>query len=332
MSACSSTEGSSWRLRKLSSVRSRPTPPTGPAAAAVADLPSATLASSLTGCPSAVAPGPVQASSSARSSMSRATRRSVSASSGSISTSPVVPSSSTRLPGGISIAPPAPTTQGRPSWRAMIAVWLVGPPRSVTRPITRPGSSTAVSEGARSSATSTDGSSGVGTPGSGSPTRWATTRRSMSRRSVTRSAISPPMLVNSSTNWSTAAFTDATTPDPDERFLRTAERSPLSLARPALAVSTSVAAPVARAAVRANPSATAVAASSYAARAASLVGEVAVPEPGDRGGVDLPADDERGAVRKTRHHRGSLNSAGCARVWGGVGGRDHGHKLVPPPP
>ena len=39
----------------------------------------------------------------------------------------------------------------------MIAVWLVGPPRSVTRPTTTDGCSPAVSEGARSSATRMDG-------------------------------------------------------------------------------------------------------------------------------------------------------------------------------
>ena len=43
----------------------------------------------------------------------------------------------------------------------MIAVWLVEPPRSVTRATTTVGSRPAVSEGARSSATRTDGTSGV---------------------------------------------------------------------------------------------------------------------------------------------------------------------------
>ena len=74
----------------------------------------------------------------------------------------------------------------------MIAVWLVGPPRSVTRPITQLGSSPAVSAGARSSATQHRRLVGLGTPGSGSPVSWATIRRSMSRTSVTRSAIRPP--------------------------------------------------------------------------------------------------------------------------------------------
>ena len=42
----------------------------------------------------------------------------------------------------------------------MIAVWLVGPPRRVASPVTRDGSSPAVSAGARSSASRTDGSVG----------------------------------------------------------------------------------------------------------------------------------------------------------------------------
>ena len=68
MSACSSADGSSVRFRKHSSVRKRPTPSTGSEAAEDADPPSATLASSLTGVPSAVAPGPDHAASAARAS------------------------------------------------------------------------------------------------------------------------------------------------------------------------------------------------------------------------------------------------------------------------
>ena len=73
------------------------------------------------------------------------------------------------MPLAISRAPAVPTTQGMASWRAMIAVWLVGPPFSVTRACTTSGSSPAVSAGARSSATSTTGVAGSDTPGSGSP-------------------------------------------------------------------------------------------------------------------------------------------------------------------
>ena len=63
----------------------------------------------------------------------------------------------------------AATTQGMPSWRAMIAVWLVGPPRLVASAITLVGSSPAVSAGARSSATRTDGDVGHRDAGLGQP-------------------------------------------------------------------------------------------------------------------------------------------------------------------
>ena len=84
----------------------------------------------------------------------------------------------------------------------------------------------------------------------------------MSSRSVTRSAINPPMLVKMVTNCATAASTAATSPWPAPRFLATAERSPLSRARPALAVSTSAAGPVAASALRVKLSATATTAAS----------------------------------------------------------------------
>ena len=138
-------------------MRNSPTPCTGPSAAARADSPSATLASSLTAVPSAVAAGPVHVSSAARSSRLACTRRAASSGSGSISIDPTAPSTSRRVPAGISWAPATPTTQGMPSCRAMMAVWLVEPPRSVTSATTTRGSRPAVSEGARSSATSTDG-------------------------------------------------------------------------------------------------------------------------------------------------------------------------------
>ena len=65
--------------------------------------------------------------------------------------------------------PSTATTQGMPSWRAMIAVWLVGPPSVVASATTSEASRPAVSTGARSSAHRIDGTSGTGTPGSGSP-------------------------------------------------------------------------------------------------------------------------------------------------------------------
>ena len=70
------------------------------------------------------------------------------------------------------------------------------------------------------------------------------------------------MVVKIVTNCSTAPCTAATGPWPAWRFLATAERSPLSRARPALAVSTSAAAPWAAAALVENVSATAATASS----------------------------------------------------------------------
>ena len=91
----------------------------------------------------------------------------------------------------------------------------------------------------------------------------------MSRRSVARSAIRPPMPVKTSTNWPTPWCTASSSVVPPSTREATAWRSPLSRVRPALAVSTSVAAPWARDAFAANPSATTPAAASYAAIAAS---------------------------------------------------------------
>ncbi len=84
----------------------------------------------------------------------------------------------------------------------------------------------------------------------------------MSRRSVTRSAISPPMPEKTVTNCSTAAATAVSRSSPPRRLLRTAPRSPRSRASPALAVSTSATAPLARSALPAKPSATRSTASS----------------------------------------------------------------------
>ena len=70
------------------------------------------------------------------------------------------------------------------------------------------------------------------------------------------------MLVKIVTNCSTAPCTAATGPCPACRFLATPERRPLSRASPALAVSTSAAAPWAEAALAEKVSATAAAASS----------------------------------------------------------------------
>ncbi len=84
----------------------------------------------------------------------------------------------------------------------------------------------------------------------------------MSSRSVARSAIRPPIAVKTSTNWPTPSCTASSSPAPPSTRVATAWRSPLSRASPALAVSTSVAAPLAPAALAAKPSATASAATS----------------------------------------------------------------------
>ena len=67
----------------------------------------------------------------------------------------VVPSTAITVPSASSAAPGSATAAGTPSARARIALWLVGPPSSVTKPSTSAGSSNAVSAGARSRATST---------------------------------------------------------------------------------------------------------------------------------------------------------------------------------
>ena len=90
----------------------------------------------------------------------------------------------------------------------MIAVWLVGPPSSVTMPTTWFRSRVAVSAGARSVATMIVGLVSGGMPGSGTPSTLATIRSRTSRRSVTRSARYGPLasriLQKPSTAWSTA--------------------------------------------------------------------------------------------------------------------------------
>src|SRR5207253_31090 len=82
---------------------------------------------------------------------------------GSIRTVPWSPSSSTSCPSRTASTSPAiPTTAGRPRARARIAVCAVALPCSVAKPTTSARSSPAVCEGARSRATSTDGSDGGG--------------------------------------------------------------------------------------------------------------------------------------------------------------------------
>ena len=200
MSACSSTDGSSLRLRKHSSVRNSPTPSTGASRRRARGLAVGDVGQDLDrGAVGGRARARSRSASAARG-LAVGARPARSASVG-VGRRPRRcrrcrrPAAGCRPP--TASAPAVPTTQGMPSCRAMIAVWLVGPPRSVT----------SASDDRRVEAGGVGRrevlghqhrrpSAGVGTPGSGSPTRWATTRRSMSRRSVTRSAIRPPMLVN----------------------------------------------------------------------------------------------------------------------------------------
>ena len=269
MSACSATVGSVSRSRKHSSVRNSPTPSAGVWRAARAAAPSPTLARIDTGWPSEVAPGPCQFAVAAAAASAAATAARACAGSGSTATVPRVPSSSTGVPAVTASRPCTATTQGMPSWRAMIAVWLVGPPRAVARPTTRCGSSPAVSAGARSSAQRIDGSAGSGTPGSGSPASSASTRSRMSLRSVTRSAISPPIVVNISMNWVAAAAVARTAGMPALIAFWAAPSQARSWASWAVAASTSAAAPAAAAARSRSRCATAAAARSKRATSVS---------------------------------------------------------------
>ena len=79
---------------------------------------------------------------------------------------------------------------------------------------------------------------------------------------------------------------------------RRAERRPLSRASPALAVSTSAAAPVAAAALRGEAVGDRGRGVVVRRQRGVGVGEVAVAEAGDRVGRDLAADEEGGTVRR----------------------------------
>ena len=93
-------------------------------------------------------------------------------------------------PSGCSrISGPAPTTAGMSSERAMTAVCAVGPPITVQMPRMRRGSSRAVSDGARSSATRMMGASGSAGAPCSVPPRRRSTRCPTSCRSAARAAI-----------------------------------------------------------------------------------------------------------------------------------------------
>ena len=104
-----------------------------------------------------VCPGPLTILARLRRRCSRSRSAVVSAASGLTCTSPRSPSTTTSWPSVASRALRTATTAGMPRLRARIAVWLVGPPCSVTIASTSSASSVAVSAGARSRATSTCG-------------------------------------------------------------------------------------------------------------------------------------------------------------------------------
>jgi len=225
---------------------------------------------SCTAAPSEVRPGPETPVSADRRAARRPRRRATSVSSGSTTTTPSAPSTMTTRPGSRSAAPAHPTTAGRPSDLEMMAVWLVGPPCSVTMASTCVGSRFTVSAGARSRATSTKGCPGSGTPGIGRPSRRATTRLRMSSRSAARSAMYGPAALSWARNSSKAPTTaaGAARPSPTSSPIRSARTG--SLAIIAWAASTSAAAP-AVAALRASRS-VAVAESAPAADRSSASG------------------------------------------------------------
>ncbi len=146
------------------------------------------LASSGTVCPSEVAPGPLDADSAALRAAASASSAARFSALGSTKTSPELPSIAISVPSPSSPAPGSATIAGTPSARARMALWLVGPPSSVTKPSTSVGSSSAVSAGARSRAIRMYGSSLSGTPGIGTPSSRATIRFRTSSRSATRPA------------------------------------------------------------------------------------------------------------------------------------------------
>ncbi len=251
-------------------MRKRPTPSAGVSLAERAAAPSWTLARIATWCPSAVAPGPVHCLAAAASRCATETASVAAAASGATVTVPSVPSTMTIVPAGTASRPSTATTHGMPSCRAMIAVWLVGPPSVVASATTNDASSPAVSTGARSSAHRIDGTSGTGTPGSGRPVNSAMTRSRMSRRSVTRSAISPPSWVNIVTNCSTAPTTAPTAGLPSLIRFSAAPIQARSWASVAVVASTSDAAPEALAARSRSRVATAPAAAVKRATSAGL--------------------------------------------------------------
>ena len=83
----------------------------------------------------------------------------------------------------------APTTAGIRNVRAMIAAWLVRPPRSVASPLTNLASICEVSDGVISLAMITTGSLMEAMSGSCLPSRWLSARLATSLTSAARSCM-----------------------------------------------------------------------------------------------------------------------------------------------
>src|SRR6266511_3587173 len=244
------------------------------------------LASRATRWPSAVRPGPLPRPMRCRRRCSAARVAAAPSSWMPTSTWPVPPSTATSVPSGTSSALAQRTTAGRPSARARMAVWLVGPPDSVTRASTPAGSRPAVSAGARSRATSTNGWPGDGMPGIGRPRHTATARSRMSSRSAIRSARYPPASWKACRCTASAAAMAWAAPAPPRTASVTASASSGSWTMSTCACRTSAAVALRgwAAAARAARSA-ATAASASSARASSTSGSATGPGAGSCGGA-----------------------------------------------
>ncbi len=180
----------------MNSVRKRPTP-SAPASMARADSSGPPMfAASITRQPSAVTSGwSCIAASAARRWVSTAALRSISASwpaSGSQKISPRSPSmASSVTPSIAASSPEVPTTAGIPRARARMAAWAVRDPASSAMPTRSAGSSSAVTDGGRSTATAMDRRSrrGGAWPRMIRAIRAATSRTSAARAASTSSSI-----------------------------------------------------------------------------------------------------------------------------------------------
>ena len=157
---CSSSPGMSSRFMNMNSVRRRPMPAAPACFTRVISMGSSTLACNSTSVPSRVTAGCLLRRARRRAWRTlSAWRRSYAArvaGEGSTTTWPVSPSTIMGWPGcAPSIRPGTPSTAGRPSARAMMAVCPSAPPRVVATPAMRLRSSCATSAGDSSPVTTT---------------------------------------------------------------------------------------------------------------------------------------------------------------------------------